>query len=160
MPIEYKVDQDIFKSKADAITNTVNCVGIMGKGLAKEFKMRFPEMYKDYRKKCEKNQLKIGKLHVFKTLNRLIINFPTKQHWKHNSKLDWIEAGLKYFVKKYKKWHITSVAFPQLGTSHGKLNWNDVKPLMEKYLNSLDINVEIYVRSDDRSFQNNFFQQF
>ena len=153
--IEYKSNQDIFQSKADAIVNTVNCIGVMGAGLAKEFKKRYPEMYREYRKKYENNELKIGKLHVFRTIDKLIINFPTKIHWKDNSKLEWIEAGLKYFITNYKKWNITSVAFPQLGTSHGKLNWNDVKPIMEKYLNLLDINVEIYVRYDEIYFQNN-----
>jgi len=151
MPIEYKVNLDIFKSKAESIVNTVNCVGVMGKGLAKEFKKRYPEMYKEYRKKYENNQLKIGKLHIFKTLDHLIINFPTKMHWKNSSRIEWIEAGLNYFAKNYKKWNITSVAFPQLGTSHGKLNWNDVKPLMEKYLNSIDIDVEIYINSNNNN---------
>ncbi len=102
----------------------------------------------NYRKKCEKNQIEIGKLNVFKTLDRLIINFPTKKHWKNNSRLEWVEAGLKYFVKNYKKWNITSIAFPQLGTSHGKLDWNNVKPLMENHLNSLDINVEIFINDN------------
>ena len=149
--IEYKLNQDIFKSKVDAIVNTVNCVGVMGAGLAKEFKERYPKMYREYRKKCENNKLKIGKLFVFRTINRLIINFPTKIHWKNSSKLEWIEAGLKYFVKNYKKWNIASVAFPQLGTSHGKLDWNNVRPLMENYLNSLDIDVEIFIKSDDKN---------
>ena len=147
MPLEFKVNQDIFKSDAQALVNTVNCVGVMGKGLAKEFKKRYPEMFKDYRKKCENNQLKIGKLHLFKTLDHLIINFPTKIHWKHYSRLEWIEAGLQRFVKDYKNWNIESVAFPQLGTSHGRLDWVDVKPLMEEYLNPLEIKVEIYTNS-------------
>ena len=147
MPIEYKMNQDIFKSDAEALVNTVNCVGIMGKGLAKEFKKRYPEMFKDYRKKCENNQIKVGKLDLFKTLDHLIINFPTKIHWKHHSRLEWIEAGLQYFEKNYKKWKIESVAFPQLGTSHGKLEWNAVKPLMEQYLDPLEIIVEIYTKS-------------
>lgn len=149
--VTYKKNQNIFKSKTDAIVNTVNCVGVMGAGLAKEFRKRYPEMFKDYRKKCEDNKIEIGKLSVFKTLDRLIINFPTKKHWKNNSRLEWIEAGLKYFVKNYKKWNITSVAFPQLGTSHGKLDWNDVRALMENYLNSLDINVEIFIKSYDKN---------
>ncbi len=147
MSIEYKFNQDIFQSKTYAIVNTVNCVGVMGAGLAKEFKKRYPEMYKEYRKKCENNEIEIGKLHIFRTLDRLIINFPTKKHWKNNSNLEWIEAGLKNFVKNYKKWNIPSAAFPQLGTSHGKLDWNDVRFVMEKYLDSIDINVEIYVIS-------------
>ncbi|MFW9874155.1 MAG: macro domain-containing protein [Candidatus Thorarchaeota archaeon] len=147
MPIIYKINENIFKSEADALVNTVNCKGIMGKGLAKEFKERYPEMFKDYRKKCESNQLKIGKLHLFQTLDHLIINFPTKIHWKHYSRLEWIESGLLYFVNNYKKWNIKSVAFPQLGTSYGKLEWEVVKPLMENYLGPLDIEVEIYTKS-------------
>lgn len=149
--IKYKIGKDIFKSKTDAIVNTVNCVGVMGAGLAKEFKKRFPEMYKDYRKICKDGKLKIGKFHTFRTIDRLIINFPTKKHWKNNSKLEWIEAGLEHFVKSYKNWDISSVAFPQLGTNHGKLNWSDVKTIMEDYLNSLDIEVEIYIRNANES---------
>ena len=143
--IEYKIGADIFKSKTDARVNTVNCMGVMGKGIAKEYKKRYPEMYKDYRKKCETGLLKIGKLHRFITFDGMIINFPTKKHWKNNSKLEWIQAGLEYFVRNYKKWNIKSVAFPQLGTSHGNLLWDDVRLLMEQYLEPLDLRVEIYI---------------
>lgn len=145
--IIYKLNQDIFNSKSDAIVNTVNCVGVMGSGLAKKFKERYPVMYKEYRKKCEANKIQIGILHIFRTLKHSIINFPTKIHWKNNSKLEWIEAGLNYFVENYKKWSITSVAFPQLGTSNGKLDWGVVRPIMKKKLELINIKVEIYTCS-------------
>lgn len=121
-------------------------MGVMGAGIAKSFKKRYPLMYKEYRSKCEEKKIKIGRLFLFKSLDRLIINFPTKIHWRNNSKLEWIELGLDYFVKNYHKWNIKSVAFPQLGCGHGELNWKDVKPIMEKYLKPLDLRVEIYIR--------------
>lgn len=143
--IQYREKESIFESKADALVNPVNCVGIMGAGLAKEFKKRYPKMFEQYHIKCEREELKIGKLDVFKTLDKVIINFPTKEHWKNRSKLEWIEAGLQDFVKRYKSWNINSIAFPQLGTGNGQLKWEDVKLLMERFLEPLEIKAEIYV---------------
>ena len=144
--IKYRYNENIFESKSMALVNTVNCVGIMGAGLAKEFKLRFPEMFKDYVKKCNENKIKIGKLDIYKINDRkIIINFPTKDHWKYPSKLEYIEKGLNDFVKNYKSWNIKSIAFPQLGCGKGGLKWNDVKYLMEKYLTDLDIGIEVHV---------------
>ena len=144
--IKYRYNENIFNSKSMTIVNTVNCVGVMGAGIAKEFKLRFPEMFKDYVKKCNANEIRIGKLDIYKINNqKIIINFPTKDHWKYPSKMEYIKKGLEHFVQNYKSWNITSVAFPQLGCGKGGLKWKDVKHLMEEYLTDLDINIEVYV---------------
>ncbi|MCD6512809.1 MAG: macro domain-containing protein [Thermoplasmata archaeon] len=144
--IRYLIDKNIFQSKADAIVNTVNCKGVMGKGLALQFKKKYPKMFKEYKKKCDKDEIKIGILDTYKAEDgRLIINFPTKYDWRNKSRIEYIEAGLRYFVEHYKEWGIKSVAFPQLGCGEGGLEWNTVKKIMEKYLSNLDIEIEIYV---------------
>jgi O-acetyl-ADP-ribose deacetylase (regulator of RNase III) len=126
------------------IVNTVNCVGVMGKGLALEVKKRFPDVYRRYRKACKRGQLGIGKLQLVKTPAAWVLNFPTKRHWRGPSNLPDIEEGLKKFVSTYKRKAITSIAFPPLGCGAGGLKWEDVKPVMEKYLAGLD-GIEIYV---------------
>lgn len=136
---------DIFKSPAQVIVNTVNTVGVMGKGVALEFKKRFPEMFKSYQKVCENKELDIGKLMIWKSSEKWVLLFPTKKHWRNPSKLEYIEAGLKKFKQTWDKMGIESIAFPRLGCGNGALNWKDVKPLMEKYLQKLPINVYIYI---------------
>lgn len=133
----------VFNSNAQALVNTINIVGVMGAGIALEFGLRYPDMLKDYEQKCINQELYMGKVDYFKLDNEYIINFPTKLHFKYPSKLKWIEEGLKNFVETYKNYNIKSVAFPKLGTARGGLSWADVKPLMEKYLSSLDIEVTI-----------------
>lgn len=134
----------VFNVEAQALVNTVNCTGVMGAGIALEFMLRYPEMFVDYKSKCKEKKIVTGKVDYYKNDDSsLIINFPTKWHFKYPSKIIWIEQGLKDFVKTYKQHEITSVAFPKLGTSNGGLNWNDVKILMEKYLSNLDIDVYI-----------------
>lgn len=135
---------DIFESKSQTIVATVNCVGIMGKGLAKEFRLRFPDMYQDYVRACKKGELQSGRLLYYKDLQHSIICFPTKDNWKGPSKYEFIEAGLKTFVEKYKEWGITSIAFPPLGCGLGGLDWKKVRELIVKYLGPLPIDVEIY----------------
>lgn len=142
--IEY-VEGDIFISPAQVIVNTVNTVGVMGKGLALEYKNRYPEMFKLYRTACEKKQLKVGKLMLFYAPDHWILSFPTKEHWRYPSKLEYIEAGLMKFRNKYADLNITSIAFPRLGCGNGELKWDDVRPVMEKYLKPLPINVYIYL---------------
>lgn len=134
----------VFNAGADAIVNTVNCMGVMGTGLALEFKLRYPEMYKDYVNRCKNKLVKIGEPYLFIADDGTkIINFPTKYHWKYPSKLEWIRMGLEYFIKHYKQWGIKSVAFPKLGASAGKLPWDKVKDLMVEYLKKIDIPVYI-----------------
>lgn len=136
-------------NSASAIVNTVNCQGFMGAGIALEFSLRYPEMLKDYENKCRKRLIRTGAVDYYKALDKTIINFPTKLHFKYPSKLEWIEQGLADFVSTYKENNITSVAFPKLGTSNGGLIWEDVKLLMEKYLSNLDIPVYICLDTDE-----------
>lgn len=145
MEIKY-VEGDILEAKTQVVVNTVNCKGVMGKGLALQFKKKYPAMYNDYKQKCEKEKITIGHLDLYKEIPRYwILNFPTKKHWRNKSKLEYIEKGLREFKDKYEEWGITSIAFPRLGCQQGGLNWNDVKPLMEKYLKYLPrLKVEIF----------------
>ena len=137
---------DIFKSEAECIVNPVNCIGVMGKGLALKFKKKYNKMFIDYVMRCREGQVKTGQPYLYKAEGRLILNFPTKQHWRDPSKLEYIEAGLKYFARNYRTWEITSIAFPKLGCGCGGLDWEkDVKPLMYKYLGDFeDITVYLY----------------
>ena len=136
---------DILKSKAQTLINTVNCVGIMGKGIALEFKNRFPEMFKDYVYKCEQQQVKPGVPYLYTSMfPPQIVNFPTKDHWKSISKISDIEKGLAHILSHYKEWGITSLAIPPLGCGNGQLEWKVVGPLIYKYSSRMDIPIEMY----------------
>lgn len=135
---------DIFKTSAQTIVNPVNTVGVMGKGLALKFKNLYPKMFEEYRLACRKGELKPGKLVLVNCQYYNILLFPTKEDWRNPSKLSYIEEGLKEFCNTYKQLGITSVAFPKLGCGNGGLSWAEVKPLMEKYLKDLPIDVYIY----------------
>ncbi len=137
---------DIFDSKAQTLVNTVNTVGVMGKGIAQEFKKRFPEMFAVYQQECKMGILVPGKPTLYKNLfgKNWILNFPTKKHWKSPTLVKDIENGLDYFLENYKQWGIKSIAFPPLGCGNGGLKWTDVGPLMYEKLKDLDIPVEIY----------------
>lgn len=145
--ITYK-DGTVFNANAKTIVNTVNCEGFMGKGIALEFKLRYPEMYEDYKQKCEEGKIKIGRPYLYKYDDVWILNFPTKHYFRYPSKLEWVEEGLKYFRDNYNKVDFQSVAFPQLGAGYGGIPWNQVKNLMEKYLGDLEgINISICLNS-------------
>ncbi|MGN0242962.1 MAG: macro domain-containing protein [Lachnospiraceae bacterium] len=139
------IEGDIFNSPAQVLVNAVNTVGVMGKGIALEFKNRYPDMFKQYKEQCDKHKLVIGKLMLWYAPDHWILQFPTKEHWRNPSKMEYIEKGLMTFVRKYADYNISSVAFPKLGCGNGELNWNDVKVLMEKYLKDLPIDVYIYL---------------
>jgi O-acetyl-ADP-ribose deacetylase (regulator of RNase III) len=138
------VKGNLFESPAQTLVNTVNTVGVMGKGIALRFKQIYPEMFEEYQHLCEKGQLKIGMLHVYRTPNKLVLNFPTKESWRRPSRLSYIEAGLQRFRDSYREAGIQSVAFPPLGCGNGELDFDDVRPLMESYLADLPIAVYIY----------------
>lgn len=139
---------DIFESNAEALVNTVNTVGVMGKGIALQFKERFPENYRLYKEACEKGEIAIGKVFVTST-NRYtnpkwIVNFPTKKHWMHRSSYSFIERGLDDLLKVIRALHIQSIAIPPLGAGLGGLDWEKVKKLIAEKLGDLDTIVEIY----------------
>ncbi len=136
---------DILQSRAQTLINTVNCVGIMGKGIAQEFKERFPDMFEDYVMRCERKQVKPGVPYLYKTLfPPQIINFPTKDHWKSVSRIADIEQGMEYLLAHYKDWGVTSLAIPPLGCGNGQLEWKTVGPLIYRYASQMDIPVELY----------------
>jgi len=136
---------DILKSKAQTLVNTVNCVGIMGKGIALEFKEQFPDMFDDYVARCNRNEVRLGKPYLYKRLTPpWILNFPTKGHWRSVSHIEDIVKGLKYLLQHYKEWGITSLAVPPLGCGQGQLEWKIVGPTLYRFLNQLDILVELY----------------
>jgi len=136
---------DIFESKAQTLVNTVNCVGVMGKGIALEFKKRFPEMYEDYARRCERGEVQLGEPYLFKSLiPPWVLNFPTKDHWRSLAKIEDIINGLEYLVEHYEEWGITSIAVPPLGTGLGQIEWRVVGPILYRYLSRMDIKVELY----------------
>ena len=136
---------DILQSKAQTLINTVNCVGIMGKGIALEFKKRFPKMFDDYVQRCERGEVKPGVPYLYKTLLLpQIINFPTKDHWKSVSRITDIEHGMQLLLSQYKEWGITSLAIPPLGCGNGQLEWKAVGPLIYRYASQMNIPVELY----------------
>lgn len=140
---------DILKADAEALVNTVNCVGVMGRGIALQFRKAFPENFKAYKSACDKKQLHPGIMFVY-DLNRFqnpryVINFPTKRHWKGKSKIEDIESGLETLVQEVNKRNIRSIAIPPLGCGLGGLDWNQVKQLIEKVFNTLpDVHVLLY----------------
>jgi O-acetyl-ADP-ribose deacetylase (regulator of RNase III) len=127
------------------LINTVNCVGVMGKGIALVFKQQYPAMFMDYVQRCRGKQVKLGEPYLYKVSDvRWIINFPTKGHWRNDSKIEDIERGLAYLVSHIKIWGITSLAVPPLGCGNGGLDWGKIGPLIEQHLSGCDIPIEVY----------------
>lgn len=136
---------DIFDSFSKTLVNTVNCVGVMGKGIARDFKERYPSMFKEYVQLCNAGEVRPGQPYYYGDLcGASIINFPTKDHWRSPSKLSYIVSGLDWFRANYKELGITSIAFPPLGCGNGGLTWSVVGPLMYAKLADLPIDIEIY----------------
>ncbi len=135
---------NIFATQCQTIVNTINCVGVMGAGIAYEFRLRYPQMYKRYVELCDEKKINIGNLWLFKSEEKWIINFPTKYHWKTESKVEYLEKGLQKFIDTYKMKGINSIAFPLLGASNGGLSVNVSLDVMIKYLSKCDIDIEIY----------------
>lgn len=137
---------DLFESHAQTLTNTINTVGVMGKGIALQFKKHFPDMYKDYLHRCEQNGVKIGEPYLFKDslFDKWVLNFPTKEHWRSPSRLDAIQKGLRHIQAHYKEWGIESLAVPPLGCGEGNLEWRIVGPTLYHGLAELDIPIDLY----------------
>ncbi len=133
---------DIFESECEAIVNTVNCYGKMGKGLALEFKNRYPEMFLVYKRACDEGRVKVGKMHIWKN----IINFPTKDHWRNPSKMEYITSGLQDLVEVIKEKGVKSIAIPPLGCGLGGLNFYLVKKQIEEVheIHWKEISVVVY----------------
>lgn len=145
--IQY-VEGNILESDAMALVNTVNLVGVMGKGIALQFKKQFPINFKLYKKACEENTIGIGKLLVTKEQTvfgeKIIINFPTKKDWRKSSEYSYIEDGLDDLIRIIGEYHIKSVANPPLGAGNGGLHWEIVKKIIEGKLSSLPIDIIVY----------------
>nr|BBH92763.1 hypothetical protein KTA_09620 [Thermogemmatispora argillosa] len=143
---------DLLQARVQVLVNPVNCKGVMGKGLALAFKQRYPAMFVVYQRQCRTGILRIGKPCLYCDSQPWILNFPTKNDWRRPSKLEYIEAGLHYLVEHYQRWGIQSIAFPKLGTQNGKLSWDQVGPLMARYLSQLPIEVWIFIEPGDKEY--------
>lgn len=135
---------DLFKSKADALVNPVNCEGVMGKGLAKEFKLRWPEMFRSYQQSCGAGELRPGGVVLYKHSVPNIVLFATKGNWRQPSQYVYIEDGLKQLKKELPTWLISSIAMPAVGCGLGGLAWPTVRGMIERQLADVQIRVEVY----------------
>ena len=139
--IEFK-EGNLFAEDVEALVNAVNCVGVMGRGVALQFRRAFPGNFNAYAVRCKRNEMRLGEVFVFEAANldnpRYIINFPTKRHWRDKSRLEDIEPGLKSLVRTIQQRHIRSAALPALGCGLGGLNWaREVRPLLAASLSEL-----------------------
>lgn len=144
----------MFESNSQAIVNTVNTVGVMGKGIALQFKKYFPNNFKIYKNACDNKTLTIGKLLVYEEDNlhigrKTIINFPTKDHWRDPSEYNYIRLGLIELTKLIKERSLQSVSLPPLGAGNGGLQWSKVKDLIEEYLSDVDCEIVVYQPNDE-----------
>src|SRR5208282_6097338 len=139
----FRGDGDLLATNAEALVNTVNTVGVMGKGIALQFKLAFPDNYAAYEAACKRGEVQIGRMFVFHRENdpRIIINFPTKRHWRGQSKIEDIKSGLKVLIEVVRKERIKSIAVPPLGCGNGGLDWEEVRPLITHAFSELpDVN--------------------
>lgn len=156
--IEYTTG-NLLESSAEALVNTVNCEGYMGKGLAYQFKLRYPKNNESYKKASKKGQLNIGRMFVHEERNKIIINFPTKKNWRRKSKIEYIEKGLEDLKKFLVENNIKTVAIPPLGSGNGGLIWKDVKELIEKQLQKLPRNIRIIIYEPTQNYSANPFKE-
>ncbi len=145
----HSVNGNLLSADVDAVVNTVNTVGVMGKGIALQFKRAYPDMFKAYKRACDRNEVRLGEMWVWDNASfagpRHVINFPTKGHWRSNSKLADIEAGLDDLSRVIAERGITSVAVPPLGCGNGGLDWNLVRPVIVERLGQLDeVEVQLF----------------
>lgn len=134
----------IFTSDAQVLVNTVNCLGVMGAGIALEMRYRYPAMFRLYAQRCERNEVRIGTLDLHRETDPWILNFPTKKHWRHPSRPEYLTAGLTAFRESWNDFGIESIAFPLLGASHGGLAPAASRRIMTGFLDDLPIAVEIW----------------
>lgn len=129
---------DLFEYGADCLVNAVNCEGVMGKGLALQFKTRFPENFKSYVKACKSGELKIGKIHFFTENGITVVNLPTKDKWRQASKIEYIEEGMQCLVRLLPELGVKKIAIPSLGCGNGGLLWEGVKKVIEGKISGLE----------------------
>ncbi len=138
------VTGNIFTTECQVLVNAINCVGVMGAGIALECRLRYPEMHEKYIQLCDKHKIDIGLLWLYKCPERWILNFPTKKHWKYPSKKEYLHAGLQKLCDSYQARGIKSIAFPLLGADKGGIPTEESMSIMQSYLRNIDIPVEIY----------------
>ena len=144
---------DLLQSEADALVNTVNCEGYMGKGIAYQFKLKFPQNNLDYVKACKSGYLTPGKLHYFRENGKIVINFPTKNKWREKSKIEYITNGLDALIKLISDLQITSIAIPPLGSGNGGLIWSDVKAILLNKLEVISKSIDIFIYEPSKGYQ-------
>lgn len=148
---------NLLESDAQTLVNTVNCVGVMGRGIALDFKRAFPAMFEDYAERCAAGSVRLGEPYLWRSIDvqrctssspptsdQWVLNFPTKGHWRSRSRLSNIADGLDWLEARCEEWGIESLAVPALGCQNGGLRWEDVRPLLVERLGRLGIPVELY----------------
>ncbi|WP_375769882.1 macro domain-containing protein [Archangium gephyra] len=139
------VHGNLFDSRAEALVNTVNCVGVMGKGIAHQFKRAYPRMFNDYASKCRRGEIRLGETTSFRESGKIVINFPTKGHWRASSRFEDIVTGLHSLRELIARERIRSIALPPLGCGNGGLEWSQVKRAIIRELEDLnDVDIEVY----------------
>jgi len=150
---------NVLDADVEALVNTVNTVGVMGKGIALMFKQAFPENFREYEAACKHGEVTIGSIFVTELPGKLtggprwILNFPTKKHWRHKTRIEWVEQGLDDLQRTIQEKGIRSLAVPPLGCGHGGLRWRDVRPLIQRALGDLE-GVEVHVYAPPSRYQN------
>lgn len=151
--IKYIVNGNIFNSECQTLVNTVNCVGVMGKGVAKQFKQHYPAVFAKYEQQCKAGEWKPGSIYPHKLEDdRIILNASTKDHWKPDSQIEWINSIIFKILLKWQQYGITSIAMTKLGCGNGNLDWSEVGPRMAAAFRKLPIPVEIYIDPGDEQF--------
>jgi O-acetyl-ADP-ribose deacetylase (regulator of RNase III) len=138
---------DLFDSGCATLVNAVNCRGVMGVGIAAEFKRRYPAMFADYRRRCERGEVRLGRPYLWRSPDGAmpsVLNFPTKDHWREGSRLPSLVDGLAHLRRHYREWGIDSLALPALGCGRGGLRWEDVRGVLIEGLRPLDIPVLLF----------------
>ena len=140
---------DLFDADVEALVNTVNTVGVMGKGIALQFRQRFPDMFDDYQRRCARGEVELGRPYLFRRLvPPHIVNFPTKDHWRSVSRLETIERGLRFLAEHLPQWEVSSLAVPPLGCGQGELEWSVVGPTLYRHLDAVSASAVLYAPHD------------
>lgn len=144
---------NLLEANAEALVNTVNCEGYMGKGIAYQFKLTYPNNNVDYVKACKNGTLRIGTLHYYFEKGKTIINFPTKDKWREKSKIEYINVGLEALIRLINQLNIKSIAIPPLGSGNGGLIWANVKELIEEKLKDISDDIHIIVYEPSMNYE-------